>query len=198
MDTFEKLSRPRWSGGGLALMAILALMLVLPLLHWGGRHHPLGSQLHVDLCTRLPRWSQLPEDVVMVRQPANNPGTGICEWHDAKGGQLLAVMIETTRGASRDGAADLDRMYDTWVKEVRLSGALDMQDAGEGPWQRATSYRMGQDHQFLISDDGVMLSFIAHIDDTSALATYARQSAQVLREPTSPAVPSADVANPPR
>lgn len=198
MDMFEKVTRRRWSGSGLVLLAGLLLLLGLPLMHWGGHHHPLSDQPRVDLCARLPHWSALPTDAVMVRQPANNPGTGICEWHDANGGQLLAVMIETTRGASRDGAADLERMFETWVKEVRMSGAQDMQEIGAGPWQRAVSYRMGPDRQFLIQDEGVMLSFIARIDDAPALALYARQCAQVLREPATSAVSSSGAASPPR
>jgi hypothetical protein len=175
----DELGKPRWSGGGLVLIAVLLPLLAYPLLRTREINHPLSAQLQFDLCARLPSPpAALPQPLRRVGQNAN--GNISCEYRDQSDALALSVFLTTTRTASQSGPARTSAIYETWMKEVKVSGATEVQDR-LGPWAMASSYRMGSSQQMLVEDHGVMLSMSSPSLGAADMASYARDSAAALR-----------------
>jgi hypothetical protein len=178
----DELGRPRWSGGGLVLLLVLFPLLIYPLWQHRDINHPLSAQLQVDLCRLLPAPpANLPGPLHAVGQNAN--GNISCEYRDQGDKLTLGVMLMTTRTASiGGGAARTSAIYQTWIKEVKASGAVAMRDE-PGPWAMARSYRNGSTQQMLIEDHGVMLALNSPTLSADEMAVYARQATAALRAP---------------
>lgn len=177
----DELRKKRKSGGGLVLLVVLLPLLAYPLLRTREINHPLSAQLQFDLCARLPPPpSSLPQPLHRVGQNAN--GNISCEYRDQADTLALSVFLTTTRTASQSGPARTSAMYETWMKEVKVSGATEVRDH-IGPWAMANSYRMGSSQQMLVEDHGVMLSMSSPILGADDMAGYARESAVALRAP---------------
>lgn len=177
----DELGKPRWSGGGLVLIAVLLPLLAYPLLRTREINHPLSAQLQFDLCARLPPPpSSLQPPLHRVGQNAN--GNISCEYRDQADTLALSVFLMTTRTASQSGPARTSAIYETWMKEVKVSGATEVRDH-IGPWAMANSYRLGSSQQMLVEDHGVMLSMSSPSLGADDMAGYARESAVALRAP---------------
>jgi len=177
----DELGKPRWSGGGLVLILVLLPLLAYPLLRTREINHPLSAQLQLDLCARLPPPpAALPQPLKRVGQNAN--GNISCEYRDQADGLALSVFLTTTRTASQSGPARTSEIYETWMKEVKVSGATDVRDH-LGPWATAHSSRMGSSQQMLVEDHGVMLSLNSPSLGVEDMAGFARDSVVALRAP---------------
>jgi len=175
----DELGKPRWSGGGLVLIAVLLPLLAYPLLRTREINHPLSAQLQFDLCARLPPPpAALPQPLHRVGQNAN--GNISCEYRNQADQLELSVFLTTTRTASLSGPARTSAMYETWMKEVKVSGATEVSDH-IGPWAMANSYRLGSSQQMLVEDHGVMLSMSSPSLGAEDMAGFARDSAAALR-----------------
>lgn len=177
----DELRKKRKSGGGLVLLAVLLPLLVYPLLRNRDIDHPLSAKLQFDLCARLPPPpASLPQPLHRVGQNAN--GNISCEFRDQANALALSVFLMTTRTASLSGPARTKPIYETWMKEVKISGATEVRDE-PGPWAMAQSYRFGSNQQMLVEDHGIMLSLNSPILGADDMARYARDSATALRAP---------------
>lgn len=175
----DELGKPRWSGGGLVLIAVLLPLLAYPLLRTREVNHPLSAQLQLDLCAKLPPPpAALPGPLHGVGQSAN---VGIsCELRGLDEKPVLNVFLTTTRTASVSGPQRTSAMYEVWVKEAKASGAEQVREE-QGPWVRAQSYRYGSNQQMLVEDHGIMLFLSSESLQADDMAQYARDTATALR-----------------
>jgi hypothetical protein len=175
----DELRKPRWSGGGLVLIAVLLPLLAYPLLRTRDINHPLSAKLEFDLCARLPPPpAALPQPLHRVGQSAN---FGIsCELRDQDKKPVLNIFLTTTRSASVSGPQRTSAMYETWVKEAKASGAIDVLDR-LGPWAMAQSFRYGSNQQMLVEDHGVLLFLSSTSLGADDIAQYARDTVAALR-----------------
>ena len=177
----DELRKPRRSGGGLVLIAVLCPLLLYPLLRTRDIDHPLSAQLQLDLCARLPPPpAALPGPLHRVGQNSN--GNIACELRGQDDKLALSVFLMTTRTASLSGPQRTSEIYTTWLKEVKVSGAQQMRDE-QGPWAMAQSYRLGSNEQMIAEDHGVMLSLNSPSLGADDMARYARATASALRTP---------------
>jgi hypothetical protein len=177
----DELGKPRWSGGGLMLIVVLCPLLLYPLVRNRDIDHPLSAEMRLDLCARLPAApTSLPGP--MHRVGLNENGNISCEFRDQDNAMTLVVMLMTTRTASMAGPVRTSAAYETWIKEVKASGAKQMRDE-TGPWAMAQSYRYGSNQQMLVEDHGVMISLMSPALDANDMAHYARDVAVALRKP---------------
>lgn len=175
----DELRKKRKSWGGLVLIVVLLPLLAYPLLRTREINHPLSAQLQFDLCARLPPPpATLPQPLHRAGQNAN--GNISCEYRDQSNAMVLSVFLTTTRTASLSGPQKTSAIFETWMKEVKVSGATQVRDH-LGPWAMAQSYRMGNNQQMLVEDHGVMLSINSPILSAVDMAAYARESALALR-----------------
>ncbi len=178
MDLFETMTRRR-RGSGLLLLAFVIAMLAVPLWRTRGINHPLASEAHLDVCAMLPVPTLTTPGIA---HPVDSNGNLACIYRQDDPGQpnLFIASLMTTRAMSVDGPADTRRMFDTWVKETKASGAQDMREE-PGPWAAAVSWRMGKENSFLFEDHGVMLSLQSAPMAAPDVAYYARRAAEALR-----------------
>ena len=170
----ETLSRNRRGGSGLLLLVLLLVLLIVPLSRYRSVNHPLAGEEHLDACNLL---APLPADLASLKTRA---GVDNCELLDPEGIAVLSVGFSSNHsvaGGSNHGTAD---MYATWVKEVRASGATEMQEQ-TGPWKSATSYRLGSNRQVLIEDGGLMIVLSSPRMELADLMQYASNLAPALR-----------------
>lgn len=171
----ETLSQKRRGGSGLLLLALLLVLLVVPLWRHRAVNHPLAGKDRLDACHLL---APLPPTLASLKTRA---GVDNCELLDPDGVAVLSVGLTSNRsiaGGSNHGTADA---YSTWVKEVRASGATDMQEQ-PGPWKAATSYRLGTSQQVLIEDGGLLIVLTSPRMDFVDLMDYASDLATELRK----------------
>jgi hypothetical protein len=176
----DELGKRRWAGGGLMLVALLSVLLLAPV--WRNRDidHPLSAAQGLDLCPLLPV-PPAPFDVAGRRGPATIAEGSICTLKLPDGAGFLRVSLVSTRDASSGGGAQRTRkVFDTWLKEVIVSGASEVREQ-PGAWAMASSYRLGNDHQMLVEDHGVMLVLVSNRLDADALSAYARAVQTALR-----------------
>jgi hypothetical protein len=174
----DELGKRRWSGGGLVLLVLLCPLLFWPLLANRDINHPLSSVLSVDLCPLLPEPPPLQNAKWQLPVTGSNPS--ICEFHGTDSDAHLTVMLTTTRQLSVGGAQRTSKFFETWMKEVVVSGATDAHDQ-PGDWAAASSYRTGVDNAVLVEDHGVMLYMVSNQIDSETLVSYARAVTGKLR-----------------
>jgi hypothetical protein len=169
------LGKHRASGGGLLLLVLLAILLAAPLWRHRDIDHPLASRQALDVCPLLPAWP------ATLGIAGSRPGTGRCELVDASGGLVLGIGLSSQRsmaaGSSRGGTRP---MYDTWLKEVRASGAVDVREE-PGPWRAASSYTLGSHRDLLIDDGGLLIVLSSPRLGPEAMRSYAEALAPALR-----------------
>ena len=171
----ETLSRKHRGGSGLLLLALLLVLLIVPLWRHRGVNHPLAGKDRLDACHLL---APLPPILASLKTRA---GVDNCELLDPDGAAVLSVGFTSNRsiaGGSNHGTADA---YAIWVKEVRASGATEMQEQA-GPWKSATSYRLGTSQQVLIEDGGLLIVLTSQRMDLVDLMDYASDLATELRK----------------
>ena len=171
----DTLSRKRRGGSGLLLLALLIVLLLVPLWRHRGVDHPLAGRVRLDACTLL---SPLPPPLAALK---TRPGIDNCDLLDASGVPVLSAGFSSNRsiaGGSNHGTA---QAYATWIKEVRASGATEVQEQ-TGPWKAATSYQLGQSHQVLIEDGGLLVSLASSSMATPDLLEVAGKLMPALRE----------------
>jgi hypothetical protein len=171
----ETLSRKRRGGSGLLLLALLLVLLIVPLWRHRAVNHPLAGKDHLDACLLL---APLPPMLASFKARA---GVDTCELLDPDGVVVLSVGFTSNRsiaGGSNHGTSDA---YAIWVKEVRASGATEMQEHA-GPWKSATSYRLGTSQQLLIEDGGLLIILSSPRIQLVNLMDYGRDLAPELRK----------------
>ncbi len=169
------LSRKRFGGGGLLLLALLLVLMLVPLWKHRAVNHPLAASERLDACALL---APLPATLAPLQKRA---GVDNCDLLDSAGKPVLSVGLSSNRsiaGGSRHGTAEA---YLTWVKEVRASGATEMQEQ-VGPWKAATSYRLGSSRQVLIEDGGLLIVLSSPSLEFANLIDYAKALAPALRQ----------------
>lgn len=174
-DLGETLSRKRRGGSGLLLLVLLIILLVVPLWRHRAVDHPLAGKDRLDACHLL---APLPPTLASLKTRA---GTDNCELLDPDGASVLSVGFSSNRSVAGGSNAGTAQMYSTWVKEVRASGATEMQEQ-TGPWRAATSYRLGTSRQLLIEDGGLLIVLTTPLLETSDLVDYAQELAPELRK----------------
>lgn len=171
----ETLSRKYRGGGGLLMLALLAVLLVVPLWRHRAVDHPLAGKDRLDACHLL---APLPATLASLKTRA---GTDTCDLLDPDGASVLSVGLSSNRSIAAGSNAGTAQMYFTWLKEVRASGASDIQEQ-LGPWKAATSYRLGNSRQLLIEDGGVLIVLSTPSLEISELLDYAHSLTPELRE----------------
>lgn len=178
----DELGKPRWAGGGLLLLSLLAVLLLPPLLRNRDTDHPRSAEQGIDLCPLLPE----PPAPLRNAQRATLNGAGapaICGFESEGHVVELSVGLITTREASTGAPQRTRALYQNWLKEVVASGATDLREQ-PGDWAMASSYRNGQINQILIEDRGVFLNLSSARLDADTLTAYARAVAAALRKKT--------------
>ena len=167
-------SRKRWGGGGLLLLVLLAILLAAPLLSQRGNDHPLASAEHPSVCTLLPATLAVPGAIT------RRPGVDRCDLLDARGETVLGIGLSSLRSLGTGNRNATRDLYATWIKEVRASGAVELRDEA-GPWKLASSYRMGDRHQLLVEDGGLVIILDSTRLDAPALVRAGATLATALR-----------------
>lgn len=171
----ETLSRKRRGGGGLLLLVLLVVLLVVPLWRHRAVDHPLAGRDRLDACQLL---EPLPPTLASLRTRA---GTDTCDLLDPDGASVLSVGLSSNRSVAGGSNAGTAQVYSTWIKEVRASGATEIQEQ-PGPWKAATSYRLGASRQLLIEDGGVLIVLSTPLLEIPDLVDYAQDLAPELRK----------------
>jgi len=160
------------------LAALLAILLVAPLWKLRGRDHPLAGVQTLELCPLLP---PPPPSLGNVHATPGNPATPVCTFVDGQGRHTLTVTLSSTRQLSREGAVDTEKLFDTWMLEVRAS----YQNGGPvaGPWRHGGTWLAGTQQSLLFEDGGVMVLVESFQLDADAVARYALAVQAALRGP---------------
>lgn len=175
-----ELTRRRWGGGGLLLLVLLAILLVAPLLGERGNDHPLASRERIDACALLP------VSLAVPGRASLRPGIDRCDVLDDQGAVVLGVGLSSLRSIGATNRHGTREFYATWLKEVRASGAVDLQEQA-GPWKMASTYRLGGRRQFLAEDGGLLIVLDSDRMEPDALVRVAAVLAPALRAPDSAA-----------
>lgn len=170
----QTLSRKRRGCGGLLLLALLLVLLTVPLSRYRSVNHPLAGKERLDACQLL---APLPASLASLKTRA---GVDNCELLDADGIAVLSVGLSSNRSVAGGGNHGTGDMYAVWIKEVRASGATEMQEQA-GPWKTATSYRLGSSRQLLIEDGGLLIVLSSPRMELADLMQYASNLAPALR-----------------
>ena len=172
----SELTRPHW-GGGLLLLLVVAFLLAVPLWQLRDVNHPLASLQELDACALLP---PPPPELGLLRPTRPNPHNTGCSYVDSKQQPQLEVLISTTRQLSQGGAADTERMFETWMKEVRVShgNGVDL----PGQWRHGGAWRdLVPRHYLLFEDGGVMVFLSSPTLDAAQLQRHAEKVQSALR-----------------
>ena len=173
----DTLSKKRWGGGGLLLAALLLILLIAPLWKLGKFNHPLAGAQALDLCPLLP-----PVPPLLGRVTAKPDVSRIgCVYLDAQGKPALNVSVTTTRQmSSPNEAANTERLFDNWIKEVRVSYGNGAELPAVG-WRHAGGWK-NQGREYLIFEDkGVLVLLDSDRLDAPGLARYAALVQESLR-----------------
>jgi len=172
----SELTRPHW-GGGLLLLLVVALLLAVPLWQLRDVNHPLAKLADLDGCALLP-----PPPPELGRLRATRPdsrNTG-CRYVDSAQQPQLEILISTTRQLSQGGAADTERMFETWMKEVRASygNGTDL----PGKWRHGGAWHDLVPRNYLLFEDrGVMVFLSSPALDAAQLQEHAEKVRSALR-----------------
>ena len=178
MSAGDTLSKKRWGGGGLLLALLLLILLIAPLWKLSKFNHPLAGAQALDLCPLLPPVPPLLGKLSAKSDSAPRIG---CVYLDAQGKPALNVSVTTTRQmSSPNEAANTERMFDNWIKEVRLSYGNGSELPAQG-WRHAGAWK-NQGREFLIFEDkGVLVLLDSDRLDAPGLARHAALVQQSLR-----------------
>lgn len=180
MSLGGELTRKRFGGHGVLLLPLLAILLLVPLCRQRGTDHPLAGAEHPDLCALLP---PAPLPLGEVHADASRPGT--CAYRDVLGQDLLNVGLSTTREVSRagGGAADTERMFEIWMKEVRASygNGTDLPAPAKNGWRHAGMWKQNERQALVFEDGGVMVAISSPELGADRLVRYAEGVQQALR-----------------
>ena len=103
-----------------------------------------------------------------------------CHYKDERGEPVLAVSLSSTRQLSQGGAANTEKIFDTWMKEVRASYGAGVDLAGE--WRHGGAWKAGEKQSLIFEDGGVLVLLESQRLDAQALAAHARLVQQALRQ----------------
>jgi hypothetical protein len=173
----------RWLGGGLLLIALLTLLLVAPLFKYGRSNHPLAGMTSPDLCPLLPPQTPSPLGKLHTKSRGDDPTQSTCYYLDADDAEALRVSLSSTRELSvvAGGGADTEKIFATWMKEVRASyGNGEELPAPRQGWRHAGTWKGGAKRYLLFEDRGVLVLVESSRLDAAQLAAYAQQVQQAL------------------
>jgi hypothetical protein len=174
----SELTRPHW-GGGLLLLLAVAFLLAVPLWQLRDVNHPLAGQQDFDVCAVLPA---PPPELGRVQPTRTEPPNTGCRYVDAGKQPQLEILVSTTRQLSQGGGADTEKMFETWMKEVRISqgNGVDL----PGKWRHGGAWHdLGQRQFLLFEDGGVMVLFNSAQLDAAQLQRHAEKVQMALRPP---------------
>lgn len=169
------LSKKYRGGSGLWLLALLLVLMAVPLWQHRSVNHPLAASERIDACALL---APLPPDLAGLR-----PRSGVdnCELLDEDGAAVLSVGFSSNRSIANGSNGGTAQFFATWVKEVRASGAVEMQERA-GPWRAGESYRLGDSRQLLVEDGGLLIVLSSPRLEEARLLAYANSLAPRLRK----------------
>jgi hypothetical protein len=170
--------------GGVFLAALLALLLAAPLLKYGGKH-PLAGATAPNLCPLLPPQTPAALGTLHSKWRADDPTQSTCYYMDASNAEALRVSLSSTRELSvvAGGGADTEKIFDTWMKEVRASyGNGEELPAPREGWRHAGTWKGGAKRYLLFEDRGVLVLVESSRLDAAQLAAYAEQVQHSLRK----------------
>jgi hypothetical protein len=173
----SELTRAHW-GGGLLLLLAVAFLLAVPLWQLRDVNHPLAGLQEFDGCALLPA---PPPELGLVQATRSTPPNTGCRYVDADKQPQLEILISTTRQLSQGGGADTERMFETWMKEVRAShgNGVDL----PGKWRHGGAWHDLMPRQSLLFEDGgVMVLLASPTLDAAQLQRHAEKVQAALRQ----------------
>jgi hypothetical protein len=177
----DAITRRRWSGGGLVLLALLGVLVAVPLLkHRHGLEHPLAASERIDLCPFLAR-PPAPFAGATHAPQRDEQHAATCEFTAPDGKVGLRASLSSTRQLSASVPVRTDLYFDTWKTESAASAGTPLRDL-PGPWNKAFAYRDGDRNLVVAEDHGVFLVFESRLLDAAALEAWAAASTAAVRE----------------